>query len=93
MASNREIIRKSSVGDPFLRAVHDPKLAVFRLLSITLEICDVAACKGFGNGEANELFRLEDLWYNFRLERVGAKVDNGRETNDHACEETVAAAT
>jgi len=53
--SRGKVVAPDTVGDPFLFTIDDVVLAIFRQLSLTCQIRDIASCIWFGDGQADPL--------------------------------------
>ena len=89
LATDREVIRKASVGDPLLRSVEDKVLAIRSPLSSGLHPCHVRSCKCFTDSERDDLLSAQDLVSNLLSECLGSEVENGGESNDGSSLNTV----
>jgi hypothetical protein len=60
--SGREVIAPDAVGDPFLLAVDNVVLPVFRELGLTSKIGNVTSGIWFGDGKTDPLVTIQDSW-------------------------------
>mmetsp|Transcript_44986 Transcript_44986/g.74985 ORF Transcript_44986/g.74985 Transcript_44986/m.74985 type:complete len:324 (+) Transcript_44986:3-974(+) len=76
-----EKVSKDTVGDPLLLAVDDVELAALGLLGLGLEVGDVTAGRGLGDGETDDLLSSETGLADLVAQVLGSKVEDGRQTD------------
>ncbi len=81
-----------SVGNPFLGAVDNPVLAVFRLLRSSLQTLDITSRKRFGYSQRDELLARQDIADDALPQLRISEIEHWWQPNDGAGFETVAVA-
>ena len=68
----------------FSRTIDNPLLSIFTFDSSSLETHHIATSVRFWDGQADEFFALEYVWYNSSLELFASKVKNGWKADDRS---------
>lgn len=78
-----------TIRNPFLVSIHNPELAILRLCGSRMQTEHIRARMRLRYSQADELLRRKDLGDDLCLELGRAEVQDGREADDFAAQETI----